>query len=97
MAKSDGDVSICFPGEERWELWRLKSGRFELADTSIPERWASAVMRSTVRRNDAESARLLITNEADGDTMCVKLLQNAHVRLSGVHMLCFVRYGLVAW
>jgi hypothetical protein len=34
MAKSDGDTSICFPGEDRWELWRLKSGRFELADTA---------------------------------------------------------------
>lgn len=34
MAKNDGDVSICFPGEDRWELWRLKSGRFELADTA---------------------------------------------------------------
>ena len=34
MAKSDSEVSICFPGESRWELWRLNSGRFVLADTA---------------------------------------------------------------
>ncbi len=33
MATTDKDTSICFPGEDRWELWRLKDGRFELADT----------------------------------------------------------------
>jgi hypothetical protein len=33
MAKVDNDTSICFPGEEAWELWRLQAGRFELADT----------------------------------------------------------------
>ena len=38
MAKNEGDTAICFPGEEHWELWRLKSGRFELADTMEPLR-----------------------------------------------------------
>ncbi|MGI9239280.1 MAG: hypothetical protein ACR2RV_00680 [Verrucomicrobiales bacterium] len=28
------DTSICFPGEESWELWRQKSGIFELVETA---------------------------------------------------------------
>ncbi len=28
------DTSICFPGEEAWELWRQKSGIFELSETA---------------------------------------------------------------
>ena len=31
------DTSICFPGEESWELWRQKSGIFELAETAEVE------------------------------------------------------------
>ena len=31
------DTSICFPGEESWELWRQKSGVFELAETAEME------------------------------------------------------------
>ncbi len=32
--QQDKDKSICFPGEESWELWRQKAGIFELAETA---------------------------------------------------------------
>jgi len=31
------ETSICFPGEESWELWRSNSGVFELAETAEME------------------------------------------------------------
>ena len=35
MSKSpDKDKSICFPGEESWELWQQKGGIFELVETA---------------------------------------------------------------
>ena len=38
MSKQNNkDTSICFPGEEAWELWKMKSGVFELVETAVME------------------------------------------------------------
>ncbi len=37
MAKQDTETAVVFPGEERWELWRLNGERYELADTAEPD------------------------------------------------------------
>ena len=33
MAKNDSDITICFPGEDGWELWSRQSGRFVLVES----------------------------------------------------------------
>lgn len=33
MAKNDSDITICFPGEDGWELWSRESGKLVLIDT----------------------------------------------------------------
>jgi hypothetical protein len=33
MAKNDSDITICFPGEDGWELWSEQSGRLVLRET----------------------------------------------------------------
>ena len=32
--RKEQDTSICFPGEDSWELWKQKSGIFELVETA---------------------------------------------------------------
>ncbi len=33
MAKNDSDITLCFPGENGWELWSEQSGRLVLGET----------------------------------------------------------------
>ena len=33
MAKKDSDITLCFPGENGWELWVEQSGRLVLSET----------------------------------------------------------------
>jgi len=33
MAKNDSDITICFPGEDGWELWSSESGKLVLSET----------------------------------------------------------------
>ena len=33
MAKKDSDITLCFPGEDGWELWAERSGRLVLSET----------------------------------------------------------------
>ena len=37
MAKKNIENSICFPGEDAWELWIAKENRFGSSDYSLSE------------------------------------------------------------